>query len=92
MRWTIVAGQALRLRRWDHEYVLYNDLSGDTHLLGADSGALLEALQAAPADTATLAVLLGAAAGLGVDDALLAEVETLLTQLEALSVVEGRAC
>ena len=92
MRWTIAAGQALRLRRWDQDYVLYNERSGDTHQLGQDSGALLEALRGGPADTATLAARLGQAAGLAVDEALLAEVHALLTELETLSVLEGRAC
>ncbi len=92
MQWSIVPGQALRLRRWDHEYVLYNDLSGDTHLLGAGSGALLEALRLAPADTAALARLLGEAAGLPADDDLLAEVGALLDQLQKLSLIEGRPC
>jgi len=31
-------------RKWQHEYVVYNQLSGDTHLLDGVSGELLELL------------------------------------------------
>lgn len=87
--WRVTPGQALRYRQWQGEYVLYNDLSGDTHLLGADAIALLLALQCAPATAAALTGALGAwpqpeAAD---DDA----PATLLTALQALALIEAVA-
>lgn len=43
--WRLVPGQALRYRGWDADCVLYNDLSGDTHLLSSVAMALLLALR-----------------------------------------------
>lgn len=46
--WQLVPGQSLRHRGWNDEFVVYNELSGDTHLLGADAMHLLRVLQAGP--------------------------------------------
>lgn len=46
--WQLVPGQSLRHRGWNDEFVVYNDLSGDTHLLGADAMGLLRLLKAGP--------------------------------------------
>lgn len=47
-------------REWDGEAVLFNDLSGSTHLLSSTAVWLLERLAAAPADPASLAAALDA--------------------------------
>jgi len=81
------------------EHLLYNDLSGDTHLLGADALDLLRLLQAAERDEASLAATLtGAAAAAegdgrdGGDTLAPAVVATILADLARLSLVERRAC
>ena len=84
--WRLTPGQQLRRRQWDGECVLYNDLSGDTHLLGADALELLLALLAGPADADALARRL-LAAGLDGDEP--AEVDALLADLEGLALVEA---
>lgn len=84
--WRLTLGQQLRRRQWDGECVLYNDLSGDTHLLGADALELLLALLAGPADAGALARRL-LAAGLDADEP--AEVDALLAELEGLALVEA---
>lgn len=53
--WRLTPGQSLAHRGWDEEYVVYNDLSGDTHLFGADAMQLLLHLRAGPADEEALA-------------------------------------
>ena len=53
--WRLIPGQSLMHRGWDDEYVVYNDLSGDTHLFGTDAMALLLQLRAGPADEDALA-------------------------------------
>lgn len=82
--WRIAAGQQLALRGWDGEYVLYNDLSGDTHLLGEAAVALLRRLQAAPAPAAALRA--------ACEDASEDEVEALLAHLRLLHLVEPAPC
>ena len=54
-RWRLVPGQALLHRGWDDACVLYNDLSGDTHLLSGDAMRLLLALRDDDVDDAELA-------------------------------------
>lgn len=43
-QWCIVPGQSLRSRSWDGQSVLYNEVSGATHLLDEETLALLHAL------------------------------------------------
>ena len=83
--WRLSVGQRLLRRQWDGECVLYNDLSGDTHLIGPDALQLLLALQQRPADADALGRAL-LAAGLAPEDA--GEVPELLDQLERLALVE----
>jgi PqqD family protein of HPr-rel-A system len=91
--WRLMAGQSLRSKTWDGvEHLLYNDLSGDTHLLGADAIELLHFLRSADNDEATLAALTMAGDGDG-DEALTAdEVAAIMADLARLSLVERRPC
>lgn len=43
--WRIVPGQALRSRGWDGQHVLYNEVSGATHLLDDATLELLHAVR-----------------------------------------------
>ena len=80
--WRLIPGQTLAHRSWDGEYVVYNDLSGDTHLFGADAMQLLLHLGAGPADEDTLARALEAAP----DER--EALAVMLTELGALSLIE----
>lgn len=44
-QWCIVPGQSLHSRSWDGQSVLYNEVSGATHLLDEQILALLHALR-----------------------------------------------
>lgn len=87
--WHVLPGQRLQYREWDQEAVLFNDLSGDTHLLDADALALLLAVRDGAADLAALRLALGvdAADGAQADAAL----HALLAQLAAICLIEQRA-
>ena len=50
MNWRLRAGQSLRTLAGDNESVLYNDQSGETHLLSAIAMSLLEHLRKGPDD------------------------------------------
>ncbi len=80
--WRVRPGQALRHRGWDGEFVLYNDLSGDTHLIGEAALAVLLALARGPATAAALEAALAepeadSASAAGALDELLASLRTL---------------
>jgi PqqD family protein of HPr-rel-A system len=80
--WRLIPGQSLAHRGWEDEFVVYNDLSGDTHLIGADAMQVLLCLRDGPRALETLAGALGA--GADEHEAL----AVLLTELAALSLVE----
>lgn len=56
--WKLIDGQMLDHRSWDEEFVVYNDVTGDTHLLGVDAMHLLLCLRGGPADEDALACAL----------------------------------
>jgi PqqD family protein of HPr-rel-A system len=85
--WRLTPGQLLLHRCWEGECVLYNDLTGDTHLLGEFALALLELLRAAPLPATGLAVELGVESS-GPDNPLAA----VLADLAALHLVETLPC
>lgn len=89
--WRLRPGQSLEYRLWDDECVLYNDLSGDTHLLGDGAIELLLALKTGPASFTDLAGVLRAS--FDIDDAeLAAETQGLLDHLKHLYLVDTLAC
>ena len=45
LAWRVVPGQSLLHRSWDGQAVLYNDVSGSTHLLDEATLELLHALR-----------------------------------------------
>lgn len=90
--WRLIHGQTLRQRRWGDESVLYNDLSGDTHLLGETAICLLQALQASAHDEATLLASLCAQLQIEADDTAARETAALLASLCALSLIERSPC
>ncbi len=85
--WQVLPGQSLRHRSWGDESVLYNDLTGDTHLLGANAMAVLLALQPGPLALPALCQGLDAADSASVD-----AVAAILSELELISLVEDCAC
>jgi PqqD family protein of HPr-rel-A system len=89
--WRLRPGQSLQYRHWDEEYVLYNDLSGDTHLLDDAAIELLLALKQGPASFPDLAGVLGASFDI-LDADLAAETQALLAHLKHLYLVDTLAC
>nr|WP_314623773.1 HPr-rel-A system PqqD family peptide chaperone [uncultured Noviherbaspirillum sp.] len=58
MNWRLRTGQLLRTLAGDDESVVYNDRSGETHLLGAAAVGLLEHLRKGPADFSSMCLAL----------------------------------
>jgi PqqD family protein of HPr-rel-A system len=80
--WRLTPSQSLAHRGWDDEFVVYNDLSGDTHLLGADAMQVLLCLRDGPLAEPAIAQRLGA--GPDEHEAL----AVLLAELGALALIE----
>jgi len=84
--WRLASGQRLVHRCHDGECVLFNDLSGDTHLLDDLTLGLLQALGEAPQSASALA------GGDPADPDTLAALDELLASLAALYLVEAVPC
>lgn len=81
--WRLAPGQRLVHRCHDGECVIFNDLSGDTHLLAEPVLELLRALRDTPQSAQALAAA---------DPATLADLEEVLADLAALYLVEALPC
>jgi len=90
--WRITPGQRLRFRQFDDEFVLYNDLSGDTHLLGDSAMHILSELQRVPADGAALTASLAAALECPHDPAIADEAAALLATLAGYFLIAEDPC
>lgn len=88
--WQAIPGLALHHREWNDEFVLYNNLSGDTHLLDAGAMQLLRAVAAEPGDAAGIAERLRRV--LGLDQQEVDEIPVMLDELAALSLIEPLQC
>lgn len=55
IKWKVISDQALHFRSWGDELIVYNSLSGDTHLLGSVAAQILLRLQQVPSDFISLA-------------------------------------
>ncbi|PWB48895.1 MAG: hypothetical protein C3F18_11165 [Nitrosomonadales bacterium] len=88
MRWRVVSGQALHIRVWEDEFIVYGSLSGNTHLLGPVAAHVLSRLQEAPSDAATLAESLPPLLQANFDGELVPEIEHLLADLGSLELIE----
>lgn len=90
--WCIAPGQTLRFRQFDDEFVLYNDLSGDTHLLGDSAMHILSDLQRGPASAAMLTASLAAALECPMDAAFEDEAAALLARLAGYFLIAEDPC
>jgi PqqD family protein of HPr-rel-A system len=88
MTWRLASAQALHFRSWGDEFVVYNSLSGDTHLLGQVAAHVLTKLQETPLETPILAESLAPLLQNNFDEELVPEVERLLADLVSLELVE----
>lgn len=89
--WQVIPGQSLIARQWDEELVLYNSLSGATHLLGLGAAVLLGVLQEGPASEAALADALRSEFSLG-ESEVAAELPAMLARLAKLELIQPCPC
>lgn len=82
--WRLAPRQQLARRCWDDECVVFNDVTGDSHLLGAEAVTILLHLATQPATEHSLQLLFGPA--LAPEDQ--QDFEQLLHQLGKLNLIE----
>lgn len=88
MPWRVISDSALHFRFWNEECIVYNSLSGDTHLLDLAATQILLHLQQAPSDAITLAGSLAPLLQTEMDGDFSLQVERLLADLDTLGLIE----
>lgn len=78
----------LSVRHWDDDYVVYHRGSGDTHLLDASRYMLLTQLGREPAPAVVIAERLAVQLELPDDAEFTEKIETLLSDLYGLGLIE----
>lgn len=86
--WQVIPGDALHFRVWEGEFVVYNSLSGDTHLLGSAAAHALLKLQQTSSDALTLAATLAPLMKAEMDDEFVSQIEQILADLGKLALIE----
>jgi PqqD family protein of HPr-rel-A system len=86
--WQLAADSDLHWRCWDGEWVVYNDASGDTHLLDSLAVIALKALAEGPAEADALCRNLAQSMDLAADDRLAGTVGDMLRELGRLGLVD----
>lgn len=85
--WVVDGDGALLLRQWGDECVVYNSVSGDTHLLNALGGVALTSLLQAPSTADDLAHHVASQLGFEADAAFLETIEALLGDFERIGLI-----
>jgi len=88
MKWRLRAGQTLRRLAGDDESVVYNDQSGETHLLSALAVGLLLHLSSGPDDFSGICASLARDWQFETDAELQSVVTTLSEELDKLGLIE----
>lgn len=78
-------------KQWNDGPVVFNALSGNTHLLNPTAAMVLQALEQQPANALDLAHQLASQIQVDPDQELTAQVETLLSNLDELGLIEFAA-
>lgn len=88
MKWRLMSGQALHFQFWDDEFVVYNSLSGDTHLLDSTAAQILLKLQQAPSNASALSESLAPFLNAEMDNEFVIQIEHILADLDSLALIE----
>jgi PqqD family protein of HPr-rel-A system len=84
----MILGEPIPFRCWDGEYVVYNPLSGDTHLLDIVTGKVLKSIMSASSHTVDLRRSVAAFLEVPDDNDLARQVDDILHLLDELGLIE----
>jgi PqqD family protein of HPr-rel-A system len=89
IKWRARSGLELHVRSWGDEVVVYDNLSGDTHLLDSIAAKVLLKLQHAPSDMMSLADMLVPVLQTEIsDESLEYQLGNILADLNAIALIE----
>ena len=90
MKWQVIPDQAVNYCTWDDEFVFYNKLSGDTHLLSSTATQILLELQQSPSNVVLLTQVLAPRlqAKMVTHEEFSFQIEHLLNELNTLGLIE----
>lgn len=90
IQWTVPSSDSIRLRVWDDGLtVVYNDISGDTHLLSPVAGEILCLLKSASHSSESLLLELEEVFSAQDTECALDAIETVLSELENINLVSS---
>jgi PqqD family protein of HPr-rel-A system len=87
--WQLRAGQQLRMLAGNDESVVYNDRSGETHLLSAIAVSMLNQLKKTPATFSSISTCLASEWEFESDEELRQTIHGMLAELDGLSLIEA---
>jgi PqqD family protein of HPr-rel-A system len=90
-RWRLTVAEPFPVRCWEGDYVVYNSLSGDTHLLDIVSGHVLTRIIESPARASELRSRVAAFLEVPDDAAVDAQVNEILEALDDLGLIEAES-
>lgn len=90
MKWQVISDQAVNCCSWDDEFVFYNKLSGDTHLLGSTVTQMLLELRQSPSNVLMLTQVLAPRlqAKMVTHEEFSFQIEHLLNELNTLGLIK----
>lgn len=88
MQWRLISGSALYFRCWNDEFVVYNRLSGDTHLLGSTAAQILLKLQQSSLSAAALTESMASLLDTEMNEELVSQIDHILVDLDMLALIE----
>jgi len=86
--WRIWSGGEIELRCWDGDYVVYNPLTGSTHVLDIVAGEVLNAIRAGRGQRSELCRCVADFLEVPNDAAVEDNVRKILAQLDELGLIE----
>ena len=91
MKWRTISDPAYNVRSWGDEFVVFNTLSGDTHLLGVTAAQILSQLHQTPSTTSALITSLGTLWQVEPNKEFAEQIEPILADLHTLALIEQGA-
>ncbi len=89
IKWRARSGLELHVRSWGDEFVVYDGLSGDTHVLDLVAAKVLLKLQHAPSNVMSLVELLAPLLQTEIsDESLEYQLDNILADLNAIALIE----
>jgi PqqD family protein of HPr-rel-A system len=86
--WRIWSGGEIAFRYWDGDYVVYNSLTGSTHVLDVVAGEVLEAIRAGRGQGSELCRCVADFLEVPNDAAVADNVRKILAQLDEFGLIE----